>query len=63
MGPPGGNFLADSSFIFARHQRFGFVSFAANDNLYAVYGTGMLASTNWPMFRHDVSRSGRVGGY
>jgi outer membrane protein assembly factor BamB len=30
--------------------------------LYAFKGTGQLASSVWPMFRHDLRHSGRVGG-
>jgi hypothetical protein len=30
--------------------------------LYAIYGTGTLANTPWPKFRHDNHNTGRVGG-
>jgi len=30
--------------------------------LYAIYGSGSLANTPWPMFHHDLRHSGRVGG-
>jgi outer membrane protein assembly factor BamB len=31
-------------------------------NFYALYGSAGLADTPWPMFRHDLKHSGRVGG-
>uniref|UniRef100_A0A7C4U7K1 Uncharacterized protein n=1 Tax=candidate division WOR-3 bacterium TaxID=2052148 RepID=A0A7C4U7K1_UNCW3 len=30
--------------------------------LYAIYGSGTLANTPWPMFHHDLKHTGRVGG-
>jgi outer membrane protein assembly factor BamB len=30
--------------------------------LYALYGSGQLANTPWPKFRHDLKNTGRFGG-
>ena len=41
----------------------GTIYVGSNDNnLYAIYGSGTLASTSWPMFHHDLKHTGRVGG-
>jgi len=34
---------------------------SGDGHLYAIQGTGGLASTPWPMFRHDLRHSGRFG--
>lgn len=33
-----------------------------NQYLYAIQSSGQLANTPWPMFRHDLKHTGRVGG-
>jgi outer membrane protein assembly factor BamB len=41
----------------------GTIYVGSRDNrLYAIYGSGSLADTPWPMFGHDLRHSGRVGG-
>jgi outer membrane protein assembly factor BamB len=41
----------------------GTIYFGCNDGyLYAVQGSGQLANTPWPKFRHDSKNTGRVGG-
>jgi outer membrane protein assembly factor BamB len=33
-----------------------------SDDIYALYGSGTLANTPWPKFRHDLKNTGRIGG-
>lgn len=41
----------------------GTIYFGANDGyFYAVQGSGQLANTPWPKFRHDAKNTGRFGG-
>ncbi len=41
----------------------GTIYFGCNDGyFYAVYGSGQLADTPWPKFRHDSKNTGRYGG-
>jgi outer membrane protein assembly factor BamB len=41
----------------------GAIYFGANDGyFYAVQGSGQLANTPWPKFRHDSKNTGRFGG-
>jgi len=41
----------------------GTIYFASYDGyLYALKGTGALADSSWPKFRHDLRNTGRVGG-
>ena len=35
---------------------------SSNDNFYAIHGSGPLANTPWPKFRHDLRNTGRFGG-
>jgi len=39
----------------------GTIYVGSGDYLYAIYGSGTLAHTPWPMFRHDLKHTGRVG--
>jgi outer membrane protein assembly factor BamB len=41
----------------------GTIYFSSDDGyLYAIQGSGQLANTPWPKFRHDLKNTGRVGG-
>ncbi len=36
--------------------------YVGSNYFYALYGSGPLADSPWPMFRHDLKHTGRVGG-
>ncbi len=40
----------------------GTIYFGSGHYLYALYGSGQLANTPWPKFRHDLKNTGRFGG-
>ncbi|MEO0115800.1 MAG: hypothetical protein ABIK93_10075, partial [candidate division WOR-3 bacterium] len=40
----------------------GWIYAASEDGIYAFKINKTLANTDWPMFRHDIKHTGRVGG-